>query len=263
LRLALRVADTARTPGATTTFGVDMRPSRRKKKFRRLRDLGKRLSILVLPPIYNSYLRLVDITSKTVHSDLDAVWEASERGENTLWAVWHQDAILGPYAGRGRDVITMISKSDFGNVVIPIMRKLHYIPVRGGPKNHGKEALSEIIEYINTRKGVICGIAVDGSRGPARNAQIGIVLMAQATGAPIFPARLWAKRGVLAPTWDKVMIPLPFNHLVFLTGEPIHVGPDDDRDALENHRAELERRLNELADRADNFFRKKEKQAGR
>jgi len=230
--------------------------SRRKKKFRRLRDLGKKLSIILVPAIYNSYMWLVMRTSKVVCSELYEVWDSSERGDNTLWAVWHQDVILGPYVGRGRDVVSMVSKSDFGNVLVEIMRKLQYIPVRGGPGNRGMEALSEIIEYIDARKGVIVGIAVDGSRGPARKVQIGIVLMAKATGATLYPARLWAKRKLFAPTWDRTTIPLPFNRLVFLVGEPILVAPDADREALEAHRAELERRLNELVERAENYFTK-------
>lgn len=232
-----------------------MAKSRRKKKFRRLRDTGKRLSVWLLPLVYKLYLWFVCRTSKEIYSNLHMLWDASERGENILWAVWHQDAFFGPYVGRGHEVMTMVSKSDYGNVLSEIMRRVGFIPVRGGPKNYGKEALTEIIEYINARKGVICGLAVDGSRGPARKVQKGIVLMAQGTGVPIYPARVWAKRRLHAPTWDRTTIPLPFNQFVFLIGEPLSVSPDADKQALENYRAELERRLDELVERAESFFR--------
>jgi len=46
---------------------------------------------------------------------------------------------------------------------------------------------------------------------------------------------------------------LPFNRLVFVVGDPIHVSLDADRQTLEGHRAQLERSLNELALRAENF----------
>ena len=229
--------------------------SRRNKRFRRLRDIGKWLAVALIPPIYNSYMWLVYRTSKEVHSDLHKGFDVSNRGENVLGAAWHQDAILGPRLGKGRGVVTMLARSDFGNVFSPVLQKLGFVPVRGGSGNRGMEALAEIIEYINARKGVICGIAVDGSRGPARKAQIGIVLMARATGAPIYPVRLWAKRKLLAPTWDKTMIPLPFNQLAFFVGDPIRIAADADRQALEDHRADLERRLNELVERAEDFFR--------
>ncbi len=230
--------------------------SRRKKKFRRLRDAGKWLAVWLVPPVYKLYMWLVYHTSKEVYSDLHKVWDAAARGENVLVAGWHQNAILGPFLGRGRDVVAMVSRGDLGNVGAEMIRKLHFIPVRGGSGNRGKEALAEMIEYINKRAGVVSAMAVDGSRGPARKAQIGVVLMAQATGAPIYPLRLWAKRLLFAPTWDKTAFPLPFNRLVFVVGDPIHVSPDADRQTLEGHRAELERSLNELALRAENFFRK-------
>lgn len=236
---------------AVTTMGK----KRRKKRFVWLRNLGKRLAVLMVPFCYNSYMWLIDRTSKEVYSDLPIIWDAMDRGENVLGAVWHQDAILGPFIGRGRDIIAMVSHSSLGNVLTEIMRKCHFIPVRGGSARGGKEALSEIIEYINARSGVICGMAVDGSRGPARKAQIGTVLIAQATGAPIYPIRLSAKRKFFAPTWDKTCVPFPFNRLVFVAGEPIHIPREADRAALEGYRAELERRLNELAERAEDFFR--------
>ena len=239
-----------------------MAKSRREKKFRLLRKIAKRLTVWLLPPVFNAYIRLVYHTSKVAHSDLPKIWEASDRGEDVLGAIWHGDAALGPFLGRGRGVVSMVARSDFGNLMAEIMRKLHFIPVRGGSGNHGMEALAEIIEYINARKGTVVGIAVDGSRGPRHKAQIGTALLAKATGAQIYPVRLWSKRKLIIPTWDKMAIHLPFNQLYFAVADPIHVAPDADREALENHRAELECSLNELVERSENFFRKGAKECG-
>ena len=222
---------------------------------RLLRDIGKRLAIWFVPPLFNSYMWLIYRTSKIAYSDLHKAWDAAERGDNVLGAVWHGDAMLGPFLGRGRKTVTMVSKSDFGDVMAEILRKIHFVPVRGGSGNRGMEALSEINEYISARKGIIAGIAVDGSRGPYHKAQIGIVLMAKATGAAIYPARFWSKRKWLAPSWDKMALPLPFNQLFLAVGEAIHVAPDADTETLENHRAELELSLNELVERSEGFFR--------
>lgn len=226
-----------------------------KRKFKWARKLGNRLAVWIVPPIYNTYLRFISRTSKEVHTEMPKLWDAVDRGENAIGAVWHQDAILGPFIGRGRDIVTMVSHSDFGNVLSQIMRKCHFIPIRGGSSGGGKEALAEIIEYMNTHPGTICGIAVDGSRGPARKVQIGTLLMAKATGAAIYPVRLWAKWKILAPSWDKTLIPLPFNRLVLMIGEPLKVPPDADRDELDALRLELENRLNEQVDRAERFFK--------
>ena len=102
----------------------------------------------------------------------------------------------------------------------------------------------------------MCGIAVDGSRGPARRAKRGILHIAQATGAPIYPMRTWAKYRILAPTWDRTLIPLPFNHLIFFLDEPLFVPADLEPADLEHLRQNLERRLNGLAGKSENFFKK-------
>jgi lysophospholipid acyltransferase (LPLAT)-like uncharacterized protein len=226
----------------------------KKKRFKWLGSFGKRLAVWVVPPLYNSYMWLVYHTSKKTYIDIPKLWEMTDRGENLLGAVWHQDAIISSFCFRGHDILTMVSYSSLGDVLMEIFHKCHFIAVRGGSSRGGKEALSEIIEYLNTHTGVLCGFAVDGSRGPARKAQIGLLLISQATGAPVYPMRSWAKRKLFAPTWDKTLIPLPFNRLVFMLGEPIHVPADADRDTLERLRAELEHRLNVLVEEAESFF---------
>jgi len=160
-------SDTQMKSGARDSELESMAISRRKKKFRRLRDAGKRLAVWLVPPVYKLYMWLVYHTSKEVHSDLPKIWDAAARGENVLVAGWHQNAVLGPFLGRGRDVVAMVSRGDLGNVGAEMIRKLHFIPVRGGSGNRGKEALAEMIEYINEREGVVSAMAVDGSRGPA------------------------------------------------------------------------------------------------
>jgi hypothetical protein len=248
-----------KSPNSRKRMTGHMADSRRKKKFRLLREIGKRLAVWLIPPLYNSYMWLIYRTSKIAYSNLHEAWDATERGDNVLGGVWHGDAMLGPFLGRGRKTITMVARSDFGDVFAEILLKINFVPVRGGSGNRGMEALTEINEYISARKGIIAGIAADGSRGPYHKAQIGIVLMAKATGAAIYPAHFWSKRKWLMSTWDKMAIPLPFNQLYFAVADPIHVAPDADRDALENHRAALERSLNELAERSEEFFRKPEK----
>jgi lysophospholipid acyltransferase (LPLAT)-like uncharacterized protein len=65
-----------------------------------------------------------------------------------------------------------------------------------------------------------------------------MLLIAQDTGAPIYPVQAWAKRKLLMRTWDRTLIPLPFNRLVFLLGEPVRVPRDADKDTVEALRAE-------------------------
>ncbi len=53
-------------------------------------------------------------------------------------------------------------------------------------------------------------------------------------------------------SWDRFIIPYPFTKAVFIYGEPLSVPRDADRDAMENLRRELEARMRELTEKADN-----------
>jgi hypothetical protein len=227
-----------------------------RKKYRWLKNIGNRCAVAIVPILYNSYMWVVYRTSRKTFHDVPALWERTDRGENLLAAVWHQDAFISPFCHRGHDILAMVSQSSMGNILSEILRKCHFIPVRGGSSKGGRGALAEVVEYLNTHTGVVCGMAVDGSRGPARRAKKGMLLIAQATGIPIYPMRSWAKWKILAPSWDKMLIPLPFNHLAFFLGEPLVVPEDVNADTVEQLRQELERRLNDLALQSEIFFPK-------
>ena len=49
-------------------------------------------------------------------------------------------------------------------------------------------------------------------------------------------------------SWDRMVVPYPFTRAIFLYGAPIAVPRDGD---VEEWRAEIERRMNALADEAE------------
>lgn len=52
-------------------------------------------------------------------------------------------------------------------------------------------------------------------------------------------------------SWDRMVIPMPFSRAIFLYGDPISVGRDDD---VEESRQRVERALNELCELAERDF---------
>jgi hypothetical protein len=95
----------------------------------------------------------------------------------------------------------------------------------------------------------------DGASGPPRQPRWGAVHLARDTGLPIVPARGWTDHLVtLRRTWMRLVLPWPWGRGVVLSGEPLRVPPDADKRALEAARAELERRLNVLAEESERYF---------
>jgi hypothetical protein len=160
--------------------------------------------------------------------------------------VWHQDIIAGAFFLRGQQALVMVSQSPDGEIAARVLKRCGYIPVRGSSRRGGKEGLKQMLEYLRSHRGVISGLSVDGPRGPAYRSKLGMLILAREMGVPLFPLRIWARRRILFRSWDRTMLPLPFNYIVAWAGEPIEV-PRETKDIdLEPHRAELDRRLNEL-----------------
>lgn len=213
-----------------------------------------RAIVWICPPIYKLYMHFVFLTSKRVFYNSDSILNRKDADASIIGAAWHQDVMLLPFTFRNYDVVTMVSKSDFGEIMALIARRLGFTPVRGGSSMAGAEALSEVIDYVRTHPKVFFGLTVDGSRGPIYKVKKGIIVIAKESGVPIYPVRAIGKRKVNLGTWDKTMVPLPFNEFAIFFGKPIDVPQGSTMEEVEAKREELEDELMRLVERSDNHF---------
>ena len=220
----------------------------------RPRGIPLKLVLWLGPPLYKLYMRLVFFTSRKSYEGLEQAWDMLERGESALAAVWHQDAILGPFAFRDMGILTMSSLSRDGEILARVFGQSGFTTVRGSSSRGGGRAIASLLDQVKRQSGKLCGIACDGPRGPARKAKKGIVFLAKHTGAPIFPLRCGARRRILNKSWDETVIPLPFNELVFRCGEPVSVDAGAGRGEIEAARVEVENRLNEMTESIETYF---------
>ncbi len=54
----------------------------------------------------------------------------------------------------------------------------------------------------------------------------GAVHIAATGDAPVFVSKIWCRRYFRLPTWDRMLVPLPFNHIVTIYKGPIAVRAD-------------------------------------
>jgi lysophospholipid acyltransferase (LPLAT)-like uncharacterized protein len=132
-------------------------------------------------------------------------------GVNHLVAGYHAVQIAG-VLGAEPGVGTMVSRSKDGELVVPGLKLIGHVPLRGSSGTSDKgglEALQTLIEYVRGGKPVM--LTVDGPRGPRGKAHKGISLLARKTKTPVvgvlaIPTRRW----ILSKTWDRLQIPKPF-----------------------------------------------------
>jgi lysophospholipid acyltransferase (LPLAT)-like uncharacterized protein len=82
---------------------------------------------------------------------------------------------------------------------------------------------------------------------------MGAVLLAKKSGHPVLPVTMALARYWTLPSWDKFQIPKPFTRAKVFVAEPIYVPTDADEAMLQAKRDELQRVLDDLSRRSDEW----------
>lgn len=134
----------------------------------------------------------------------------------------------------------LVSPSVDGDLVTLALERLGGRVVRGSATRSGVKSLRDLWRAMR-REGLSPVIVPDGPLGPPHRAKPGAVMLAQLAGAPIVPIAVSVRGAVRLPTWDRLVVPLPFARVEVRLGEALEVGEGDGE--LERACAELERRL--------------------
>jgi len=167
-----------------------------------------------------------------------------------LWAHWHGDELLllGAEAGSGMAILSSLSRD--GRRMAWLARVFGYRVARGSSSRGGAAGLKGLIDIA--RAGGDACLAVDGPRGPRCVVKPGILKLAQASGAPIYPGGASATRKlVFSKAWNRCYLPLPFSRCYIVVGPPVVVPPGCTDEEAELLRVELEQRMLVLSKEAE------------
>jgi lysophospholipid acyltransferase (LPLAT)-like uncharacterized protein len=213
-----------------------------------------RFAAWIVPYIYLLYMRLVWATSRLEGSEDFVLNDISSAHDGAIALLWHEEvftvAFGYPYIGvHGH---TLASLGESGEVITRMLELCGYVVFRGGSSSgrarRHTDVLHEMIAHMQTTPGVIYGLTVDGSKGPAYRMKMGGVLIARECGRPLALVRTWYKRSIRLKTWDRMAVPLPFNVIKYYLRGPYFVPEDAHTDAgLARFRLELENGLIDLA----------------
>jgi len=176
-----------------------------------------------------------------------------ERGGTAVIAIWHAALVYSLHHFRGLPSAIMVSGSGDGSWVARYIERHGQVPVLGSRHKGGARAVGDLISAVRDR-GLHVGIVADGSRGPARVAQKGAVVIARETDAPILPIGMAARPCKRFGSWDRTILPLPFARVVMVYEEPISVPKDSRGTRIEEYQRLLEVRLNKATDEAERLL---------
>ena len=138
----------------------------------------------------------------------------------------------------------MCSPSRDGELMSRLEMGLGFRVVRGSSGSGGARALVQMIKAQREDPGLSSCLAVDGSRGPRGNAQLGTITLTQKTNGLLLPvAASTGDSWICGKCWDRMVIPKRNARVRILIGDPIEVPAKMDAQELEAVRISLEQKL--------------------
>ncbi|MGH9407452.1 MAG: lysophospholipid acyltransferase family protein [Terriglobia bacterium] len=188
-------------------------------------------------------------------------WEAARAaGKGLVYTFWHREICAATWFWRKRGIVVMTSQNFDGEYIARIIRRHGYAAARGSSSRGAGRALVEMIQGL--RRGCDAAFTIDGPRGPRFLAKPGSVILAKAAGAAILcfhiaPLRAYCFR----KSWDLLQLPRPFTTAALLIAPPIFVPADADDAAQAAKLHEVQRALDELRQRGQEWIA--QRRAGR
>jgi lysophospholipid acyltransferase (LPLAT)-like uncharacterized protein len=209
-----------------------VREKRKRTTERRIRKELRRalmkVGVYTVPYLYVAYMWFVYKTSRVEELGFrpDLV---RERGGG-VYAIWHDEVFFVAWSFGKYRPDTLASAGDSGEIITRMLRLCGFNVFRGGSstsrKRRSSTVLRDMIDHMKSHEGTVYGITTDGSKGPIYRMKKGAVTIAANAGSELFVEKTWCKRYFQLPTWDRTLVPLPFNHIAHVYAGPIVPKPD-------------------------------------
>jgi lysophospholipid acyltransferase (LPLAT)-like uncharacterized protein len=201
-----------------------------------------------------AFFLAIKAIGKTVKFEIDGWenWEAAvSHNHIPIYTFWHDRVFLSTYFWQRRAIVVMTSRSFDGEYIARFIQRFGYGAARGSSSRGATGAVVEMVRLM--RAGCPAAFTIDGPRGPRYVAKMGAVLLSKKTGNPVLPFTIAAKSFWEGKSWDHYQVPKPFTRARVFLAAPIYVDPDTDEEGLKAKRDELQRALDEINQRGEEW----------
>jgi lysophospholipid acyltransferase (LPLAT)-like uncharacterized protein len=202
------------------------------------------------------YLRSV---ARSVHFEVEPanIYEIAEAEMPIILTFWHGQHFLAPFIMKSHHrAKVLISRHADADINAIAAEALGVGTIRGsGATNardfHRKNAVGAMREMIDAlAQGINVALTADVPK-ISRVAGRGVIALARHSGRPIYPVAIATSRRIVAKSWDKASIDLPFGRGGAVAAEPIRVAADAGDADLEAARKLVQERLDDATARAE------------
>jgi lysophospholipid acyltransferase (LPLAT)-like uncharacterized protein len=195
-------------------------------------ERGMAIALAVLPALYLRYMRFVFATSRLRVNDYLRLHDIIREHDGAVGLLWHEEVFTVAYGYHhlGFRPHTLASLGRAGEVITRMLELCGFVVFRGGSSSKRSrrraDVVADMVLHMRAHREVIYGLTVDGSQGPAYRMKRGGILIARECGRPVILSRMWYRRCLRLPTWDRTAIPLPWNEIACYLAGPFAV-PED------------------------------------
>jgi len=198
------------------------------------------------------FLQFLRKTTRASYHEVAELFLRFSEGQPVILAFWHGRLAMMPFAYRGRGACIMNSRHRDGALVSRAIERLGIEVVHGSSTRGWVGGLKGLLAAHAAGRDLV--VVPDGPRGPRSHAKSGVLQLARATGAPVYPVGYSATRfGFLARSWDRLLIPKPLSRLHYVAGPCVRVASDATAEDIEAARQLLEERLVGVCVAADRY----------
>jgi 3-deoxy-D-manno-octulosonic-acid transferase len=199
-------------------------------------------------------IKYVEKTSDIVYDPPDLKARLRET-HPCIVAGWHGQSMMTVCLHPGDiRVEAMLARHSDAEMLAAALERLNTNLIRGAGAGDRKRdrggATALRLSLRSLKSGASLVMTADFPPAPARQAGIGVIMIAKMSGCPIVPVASATRRFASFDTYSRMTINMPFSKLAFAGGAPIHVPRDADDKTMELKRAELEAALNAVNARA-------------
>ena len=187
---------------------------------------GFKLTQLLVSFVGSVYVLFVYKTSTISLKNRKNIDSLFKKNESFIYAFWHDQLLMCPLTWQSEfEIKVLISKHRDGDIIAKLISNLGFKAIRGSTHKSGKTRnkgglLSARQMIKSLKKGISIGISPDGPKGPRHKVSDGILSISRLSNSPILPVGIGFKKKWVLSTWDKFIIPKPFNQITIIWGEP-------------------------------------------
>ena len=218
-----------------------------------------RLIQTLLSLIGSIYVLTVYKTSKVNLKNRKKIENLLERNESFIYSFWHDQLLMCPLTWQSNSNIkVLISKHRDGDIIAQLISNLGFEAIRGSThktnKIKNKGGLLSARKMIKSLKnGISIGISPDGPKGPRHKVSEGILSISRLSKSVILPVGIGFKKKWVLNTWDKFIIPKPFNEITVVWGDPISAITNEKN--IHQFKIKLESKMNNLTAQANKNYK--------